>query len=223
MALDGFTAFEHALPVRLLQGRRGPRREVGDLLHADAARRLRRPVGRAVLLADRQPARRPEAQPLRAPRRPRPAWPAAPVDLARRSTTSRPSRAAPPPCCAPAATSRSAPTASSRASASTGSSGRWPAKAAAADGLRDDADGGAAGVDDRRRPTSSASLRTSGRSRPASSPTSWSSTPIRSRTSTTPTKIRWVVKNGEVWEAETMKKIWPREEPPPKFFWQSGQ
>ncbi len=33
------------------------------------------------------------------------------------------------------------------------------------------------------------------------------------------TKIRWVVKNGEVWEGETMKKVWPREEPPPKFFW----
>ncbi|MFY9550451.1 MAG: amidohydrolase family protein [Thermoanaerobaculia bacterium] len=32
-------------------------------------------------------------------------------------------------------------------------------------------------------------------------------------------KIRWVVKNGEVWEADTMKKVWPREEPPPKFFW----
>ncbi len=32
-------------------------------------------------------------------------------------------------------------------------------------------------------------------------------------------KIRWVVKNGEVWEAETMKKLWPREEPPPAFFW----
>jgi Tol biopolymer transport system component/imidazolonepropionase-like amidohydrolase len=33
------------------------------------------------------------------------------------------------------------------------------------------------------------------------------------------TKIRWVVKNGEVWEAETMKELWPREQPPPKFFW----
>jgi len=33
------------------------------------------------------------------------------------------------------------------------------------------------------------------------------------------TKIRWVVKNGEVWESDTMKKVWPREEPPPKFFW----
>src|SRR5262245_42693974 len=35
-------------------------------------------------------------------------------------------------------------------------------------------------------------------------------------------QIRWVVKNGEVWEAETMKKVWPREEPPPKFFWKKG-
>ena len=35
-------------------------------------------------------------------------------------------------------------------------------------------------------------------------------------------KIRWVVKNGEVWEAETMKKVWPREEPPPSFFWKRG-
>jgi Tol biopolymer transport system component/imidazolonepropionase-like amidohydrolase len=34
-------------------------------------------------------------------------------------------------------------------------------------------------------------------------------------------KIRWVVKNGEVWEAETMKKLWPREEAPPRFFWKS--
>jgi len=32
-------------------------------------------------------------------------------------------------------------------------------------------------------------------------------------------KIRWVVKNGEVWEAETLKKVWPREEAPPTFFW----
>jgi Tol biopolymer transport system component/imidazolonepropionase-like amidohydrolase len=32
-------------------------------------------------------------------------------------------------------------------------------------------------------------------------------------------KIRWVVKNGEVWEAETLKKVWPHEEPAPTFFW----
>jgi len=34
-------------------------------------------------------------------------------------------------------------------------------------------------------------------------------------------KIRWVVKNGELWEADTMKKLWPREEAPPKFFWKT--
>jgi hypothetical protein len=33
------------------------------------------------------------------------------------------------------------------------------------------------------------------------------------------TKIRWVVKNGAVFEAATMKQVWPREEPPPTFFW----
>ncbi len=36
-------------------------------------------------------------------------------------------------------------------------------------------------------------------------------------------RIRWVVKNGEVWEGETMKKLWPREEPPPKFFWKPAE
>lgn len=34
-------------------------------------------------------------------------------------------------------------------------------------------------------------------------------------------KAKWVVKNGEMWEADTMKKIWPNEEPAPRFFWQS--
>jgi imidazolonepropionase-like amidohydrolase len=33
-------------------------------------------------------------------------------------------------------------------------------------------------------------------------------------------KIRWVVKNGQVFEAETMKTLWPREGPAPTFFWQ---
>jgi Tol biopolymer transport system component/imidazolonepropionase-like amidohydrolase len=32
-------------------------------------------------------------------------------------------------------------------------------------------------------------------------------------------KTRWVVKNGEVFEAETMKKLWPHEAPAPVFFW----
>ncbi len=32
-------------------------------------------------------------------------------------------------------------------------------------------------------------------------------------------RIRWVVKNGEVYEAETMKQVWPKEEELPAFFW----
>ena len=32
-------------------------------------------------------------------------------------------------------------------------------------------------------------------------------------------KAHWVVKNGEVWDADTMQKEWPRKEPPPQFFW----
>ena len=71
-------------------------------------------------------------------------------------------------------------------------------------------------------PRSSACCPTSARSRRASSPTSSSSTPIRSPTSTTPTKIRWVVKNGEVYEAETMKRVWPTVVEPPKQYWQAG-
>ena len=82
MAIDGFTAWEHALPVRLQKRHRRLRREVRDLLHADAARGLRRPLGRGVLLADAQRARRPEAQPLRAARHHRREVAAPPVDLA---------------------------------------------------------------------------------------------------------------------------------------------
>jgi imidazolonepropionase-like amidohydrolase len=36
------------------------------------------------------------------------------------------------------------------------------------------------------------------------------------------TKIRWVIKNGSVYEAETMKELWPEEKVLPRFFWQSG-
>ena len=35
-------------------------------------------------------------------------------------------------------------------------------------------------------------------------------------------KIRWVVKNGEVYEAETMKRVWPSVVEPPKQYWQAG-
>jgi imidazolonepropionase-like amidohydrolase len=33
-------------------------------------------------------------------------------------------------------------------------------------------------------------------------------------------KIHWVVKNGEVYEAETMKRVWPSIVEPPKQYWQ---
>jgi Tol biopolymer transport system component/imidazolonepropionase-like amidohydrolase len=35
-------------------------------------------------------------------------------------------------------------------------------------------------------------------------------------------KIRWVVKNGVVYEAETMKELWPRERELPPFFWKTS-
>jgi Tol biopolymer transport system component/imidazolonepropionase-like amidohydrolase len=34
------------------------------------------------------------------------------------------------------------------------------------------------------------------------------------------TKIHWVIKNGEVFEADTMREVWPKEQSPPRFFWE---
>ena len=36
------------------------------------------------------------------------------------------------------------------------------------------------------------------------------------------TKLRWVIRNGEVFEAPTLKAIWPAERELPKMFWQVG-
>jgi hypothetical protein len=33
-------------------------------------------------------------------------------------------------------------------------------------------------------------------------------------------KVRWVVKNGELFDADTMRALWPVERPLPQFFWQ---
>ena len=33
-------------------------------------------------------------------------------------------------------------------------------------------------------------------------------------------KVRWVVKNGELYDADTMRQLWPVEKPLPPFFWQ---
>jgi imidazolonepropionase-like amidohydrolase len=32
-------------------------------------------------------------------------------------------------------------------------------------------------------------------------------------------KIQWVIKNGEVYEADSMNEEWPVQKPPPPFFW----
>lgn len=35
-------------------------------------------------------------------------------------------------------------------------------------------------------------------------------------------KIQWVIKNGEVYDSSTMRQEWPRQKDPPKFFWQTA-
>ena len=32
-------------------------------------------------------------------------------------------------------------------------------------------------------------------------------------------KIRWVIKNGELYDAESMTEEWPHQKPLPPFFW----
>ena len=36
-------------------------------------------------------------------------------------------------------------------------------------------------------------------------------------------KIRWVIKNGELYEADTLRQLWPVEKPLPPFFWRAGE
>jgi len=36
-------------------------------------------------------------------------------------------------------------------------------------------------------------------------------------------RIRYVVKNGEMFEGETMDRVWPGEAPRPRFYWQSAE
>jgi imidazolonepropionase-like amidohydrolase len=36
-------------------------------------------------------------------------------------------------------------------------------------------------------------------------------------------KIRWVIKNGEIYEAATMQRIWPTVVEPVKQYWQDAQ
>ena len=39
----------------------------------------------------------------------------------------------------------------------------------------------------------------------------------------TSTKIRWVVKHGEVYEGLTLKQVWPQERALPRMFWETSQ
>ncbi len=84
MVIDGFTAFEHALPYELHDDVVQLLAHAGTLLHADAHRRVWRARGRGLLLPDEEPARRREAAPLRAAPDARPAGTPASVGLARR-------------------------------------------------------------------------------------------------------------------------------------------
>jgi Tol biopolymer transport system component/imidazolonepropionase-like amidohydrolase len=36
-------------------------------------------------------------------------------------------------------------------------------------------------------------------------------------------KVRWVVKNGELYDADTMRELWPVEKPLPSFFWRARE
>jgi hypothetical protein len=36
-------------------------------------------------------------------------------------------------------------------------------------------------------------------------------------------KVKWVVKNGELWDGETMRREWPTALAPPKFFWKKDE
>ena len=36
-------------------------------------------------------------------------------------------------------------------------------------------------------------------------------------------KVRWVVKNGELYDADTMRQLWPVEKPLPSFFWRARE
>ena len=130
MALDGFTALEHALPVAL-------GKDVVDFVAK--SRTFYTPTllvayggpwGEEYYWQTANPHDDPKLNRFVPHDVHRPRRRGATRGSGRPSTTSRPSPRARPRCCGPAATSRSERTASSRASGRTGRSGRWPARAA---------------------------------------------------------------------------------------------
>ncbi len=68
-------------------------------------------------------------------------------------------------------------------------------------------------------PRRSATPRTWAASRPASSPTWSCCRRTRSRISTTSSSIRYVMKNGELFEGDTLDRIWPEKKPLPRLWW----
>ena len=69
-------------------------------------------------------------------------------------------------------------------------------------------------------PTPSDSRRTSARSRSASSPTCRCSTGIRSTDIQNTNTMRYVMKNGRLYEGDTLNEVWPRAKPlPPQWWW----
>ena len=68
-------------------------------------------------------------------------------------------------------------------------------------------------------PRRSATLRIWAASKPASSPIWSCCRPTRSRTSTTRAPIRYVMKNGELFEGDTLDRVWPEKKPLPKLWW----
>ena len=68
-------------------------------------------------------------------------------------------------------------------------------------------------------PRRSATPRTSAASSRASSPTSWSldKDPLADIHNTT--SIRYVMKNGELFEGDTLDRIWPDRKPLPPLWW----
>ena len=131
MALDGFTAFEHSLPVELGEDAVQLARALGHALHADPARVLRRRPGASCTSSRRATRTTTRSSTASCRTSTLDRLGAAPsLDLARRVPLPDRGRGRGRRRCGPAATSPSAPTASSRAWASTGSCGRWRARAA---------------------------------------------------------------------------------------------
>ena len=218
MVTDGFTAWEHALPVALNRDivefvARSTTFYTPTLLVAYGG-----PWGEQYYWQTANPHDDPKLNRFVPHEYARSQWRGATRGSGHPNTTSRPWRTAPPRSCAPAATSRSARTGSSRGSVRTGRSGRWPVKGATQKNWA------MTPMEALRASTILAAEKIGfatdlGSIEPGKLADFMvlDANPLDDIHNTT--KIRWVVKNGEMWEGETMKKVWPQEAPPPKFFW----